>query len=158
MQQSQHPYLRSFLFFPSYTPSCPVSSISSSSPSSTSSSPASFPSLTLSLSRSLSLLPSPSLFLCFRLSSSLKILEGSPLNFDGLKGVGLSLFSMAIEEETRVFHQLLATAKGMVQLNYENFYNVVIQGDLFFFPYHFLCPSCLFLLLSSLILSLLVVQ
>ena len=115
-------------------------------------------SLSLSLSRSLSLLLSPSLFLCFRLSSSLKILEGSPLNFDGLKGVGLSLFSMAIEEETRVFHQLLATAKGMVQLNYENFYNVVIQGDLFFFPYHFLCPSCLFLLLSSLILSLLVVQ
>ena len=64
----------------------------------------------------------------FRFSSSLKILEGSPLNFDGLKGIGLSLTLLAIDEETKILQQVLASAKGMVQLKNTNFKPVVMQG------------------------------
>jgi hypothetical protein len=62
------------------------------------------------------------------LSSSLEALKGSPLNFNALKGMGLSLSHLAIEEESRVLKGMLATAKGMVQLTDFNFEDKVEKG------------------------------
>ena len=78
------------------------------------------------------------LSLNFRFSSSLNILEGSPLNFDGLKGIGLSLTLLAIDEETKILQQVLASAKGMVQLKNTNFRPVVMQGKFYFILFYFI--------------------
>jgi hypothetical protein len=62
------------------------------------------------------------------MSSSLEVLKGSPLNFNALKGMGLSLSLLAVEEESRVLKGMLATAKGMVQLTASNFEEKVMMG------------------------------
>jgi hypothetical protein len=64
-----------------------------------------------------------------RLSTSLEVLKVSPLNFEALKGAGLGLAHLAVEEESRVLQQLLATANGMVQLKSTNFDSVVLDGE-----------------------------
>lgn len=60
----------------------------------------------------------------------MNILRGSPNNFDALKGLGLSLSLLAIEEENRILDKILATSKGVVQITLDNIENIVMKGEL----------------------------
>ena len=64
------------------------------------------------------------------MTSSMNILRGSPNNFDALKGLGLSLSLLAIEEENRILDKILATSKGVVQITLDNIENIVMKGEL----------------------------
>ena len=60
----------------------------------------------------------------------MNILRGSPNNFNALKGLGLSLSLLAIEEENRILDKILATSKGVVQITLDNIENIVMKGEL----------------------------
>ena len=60
----------------------------------------------------------------------MNILRGSPNNFNALKGLGLSLSLLAIEEENRILDKILATSKGVVQISLDNIENIVMKGEL----------------------------
>ena len=59
----------------------------------------------------------------------MKILIGSPDDFNALKGLGLSLSLLAIEEENRILDKILATSKGVVQVTLTNIENIVLKGE-----------------------------
>ena len=62
------------------------------------------------------------------MTSSQKVLQNNPTNFNALKDLAVSMNLLALEEETRVHKMVLSTPTGMVHLTDENFDDIVMRG------------------------------
>ena len=62
------------------------------------------------------------------MSSSQKVLQNNPTNFNALKDLAVCINLLALEEEKRVHKMVLSTPTGMVHLNDENFDDIVMRG------------------------------
>ena len=63
-----------------------------------------------------------------RMTSSQKVLQNNPMNYNALKDVALSINLLALEEEKRIHKNVLSSPTGMVHLTDESFDDLVMRG------------------------------
>lgn len=63
-----------------------------------------------------------------RMTSSQKVLQNNPVNFNALKDLAVSINLLALQEEKRILKMVLSTPTGMVHLTDENFDDIVMRG------------------------------
>lgn len=62
------------------------------------------------------------------MTSSQKVLQNNPVNFNALKDLAVSINLLALQEEKRILKMVLSTPTGMVHLTDENFDDIVMRG------------------------------